>query len=222
MDYVYAVIGSGCAAPVQSALGGAPLRVVSGELAAVVSDRSDAPLQVSEEALWAHELVVEGLMSNGPVLPMRFGSLACDDEAVEAMLCERREELSAALRRVSGAVELGVRAAWDPEAPAAQRAGEPAADGSGAAYLLSLSRSRQRARALAERLDRAVAGLCRTRVQRLLISPGLPVSAAYLVDRASVDAFGDRIATLGAQVEEAEIVCTGPWPPYSFTGAQGA
>ncbi len=222
MDYVYAVIEPQRAAPTHTGLDGSPLRVVvRGELAAVVSDRGEAQLQVSEEALWAHERVVEALMSEGPVLPMRFGSLVRDDGGVEAMLSERREELTAALGRVSGAVELGVRAAWDPDATAPGGACDPAAEGSGAAYLLGLSRRRQRARALAERLDRAVGGLCRTRVQRLLTSPGLPVSAAYLVDRGSVDAFRDRIATLGAEVEEAEIICTGPWPPYSFTGAQG-
>jgi len=223
MDYMYAVVEPPRAAPEQSGLDGSPLRVVSrGELAAVVSDRGEAPLHVSEEALWAHERVVEGLMAGGPVLPMRFGSVLADDEAVQAMLADRQAELSAGLARVSGAVELGVRAAWDPEAAVAGGVGDPAATGPGAAYLLGLSRSRQRARALAERLDSAVGGMCRTRVQRLLSSPSLPVSASYLVDRGGVDAFRGRIATLDAEVQEAKIICTGPWPPYSFTGAQEA
>lgn len=223
MDYVYAVVEPLRVAPEGTGLDGSPLRVVAkGSLAAVVSDRSEAQLQVSEEVLWAHERVVESLMPDGPVLPMRFGSLLRDDEAVEAMLCERREELIAALGRVSGAVELGVRAAWDPEAAAAGGSRDSPTEGAGAAYLLGLSRSRQRAAALAERLDRAVDGLCRARVQRLLSSPSLPVSAAYLVDRGGVDAFRGQIATVDAEVQEAEIICTGPWPPYSFTTGQGA
>ena len=233
MDYVYAVVEPPLTAPAGAGVDGSPLRVVAnGELAAVVSDRSDAQLLVSEEALWAHERVVEGLMGGGPVLPMRFGSLLPDDQAVESMLCERGGEFTAALKRVGGAVELGVRAAWDPEAAAAEGPGDqeataaggatdPATPGPGAVYLLGRSRSRQRAGALAERLDRAVVTLCRARVQRLLTSPSLPVSAAYLVDHRRVNAFRDRIALLEAEVKDAEIVCTGPWPPYSFTGAQG-
>ena len=218
MNYVYAVLESMRAAPAEAGLDGSPLRLVDkGRLAAVVSDSSDAQLRASEQALWAHERVVESLMSDGAVLPMRFGSVLRDDEAVEAMLCERREGLTAALKRVSGAVELGVRAAWDPAAAAK---GVAASGAPGAAYLLGLARSRQRARALAERLDRAVDELCRTRVQRLLTSPSLPVSAAYLVERGGVDAFRDRLATLDAEVQEAQVICTGPWPPYSFTGAQ--
>lgn len=223
MNYLYAIVDQPRAAPEGAGLDGSPLRVVAGgRLAAIVSDRGDAQIEVSEEALWSHERVVEGLMGEGTVLPMRFGSVLADDAAVEAMLSERQEELTGALDRVSGAVELGVRAAWDPEAAAAEDAADPAPRGPGAAYLLGLSRSRRRASSLAERLDRAVDGLFRTRSQRLLTSPSVPVSAAYLVDRASVDTFRGRIGTLAAQVDEAEIVCTGPWPPYSFTGAQSA
>ena len=222
MVYVYAVTEPLGYAPAGTGLEGAGLRVVSaGELAAVVSDRGETPLRASEESLWAHERVVEDLMSDRAVLPMRFGGVLGDDAAVREMLVTRREQLTAGLARVSGAVELGVRAAWDPEASAddGDRAGRDR--GAGAAYLLGLSRSRQRARALAERLDHSVAGLSRTRVQRLLTTPRLAVSAAYLVDRAGVDAFRGRIATLDAEVADADIVCTGPWPPYSFTGGQG-
>lgn len=151
-------------------------------------------------------------MSDRPVLPMRFGSVLRDEAAVLETLAVRHAELTDALRRVSGAVELGVRAAWDPEAATEEDAPAGGPRGPGATYLLELARSRQRARALADRLDRSVAGLSRTRVRRLLASPNLPVSGAYLVDRGGVDAFRRRVAMLDAEVEEAEIVCTGPWP----------
>ena len=221
MVYLYCVTDPLSDAPAGTGLDGSPLRVVAGgELTAVVSDRGDAPLHATEESLWAHERVVEDLMSERAVLPMRFGSVLGDDDAVGQMLVGRVEELSAALRRVSGAVELGVRAAWDPEAIANDRDLVAGARGQGTAYLLGRSESRRRAHELAERLDRSLAGLSRTRVQRLLTSPSLPVSAAYLVDRTGVDAYRGRIATLDAHVDHAEIVWTGPWPPYSFTAAE--
>ncbi|MDQ3850444.1 MAG: GvpL/GvpF family gas vesicle protein, partial [Actinomycetota bacterium] len=107
MVYVYAVTGPLGEAPAGNGLDGAPLRIVTtDELAAVVSDGDDAPVRVSEGVLWAHERVVEDLMADRPVLPMRFGSALRDDDAVRAMLVTRGEELAAALRRVSGAVEL--------------------------------------------------------------------------------------------------------------------
>ena len=225
MVYLYAVTDPLGEPPAGTGLEEAPLRVVaSGELTAVVSDRDEAPLIASEENLWAHEHVVEALMAQRPALPMRFGSVLADDLAVAEMLASRCEELAGALRRVSGAVELSVRVAWEPSEAAAGDAAAPsgAGHGPGAAYLLGLSSTRRRASALAERLDRSLAGLSRTRVRRLLASPTLPVSAAYLVDRERVEAFRGRIATLDAQLPDAEIVCTGPWPPYSFTEGEGA
>lgn len=220
MIYVYAVSEPLADAPAGRGLDGAPLRVVTtGPLAAVVSDRPAVPLRVHESALWTHERVVEELMGERAVLPMRFGSTVPDDAAVRHLLLTRQEELSAGLRRVKGAVELGVRVAWQSDGEPNDDL-TPAAPGPGAAYLLERSRSHRRARVLAEQLDSSLAQLSRTRVQRLLRSPTLPVNAAYLVDQTNVDAFRGRIATLETDVDDAQIVCTGPWPPYSFTGAQ--
>src|SRR5205807_2635684 len=79
----------------------------NGVLAGVVGDPPGS--------LWDHEAVVEAVMQDGAVLPMRFGSVVDD---VEAFLASRRASLVAALSRVRGAVELGVRpAADDRDAP---------------------------------------------------------------------------------------------------------
>lgn len=222
MVYVYALSEPICDPPAVCGLDATQLRVVSSEqLSAVVSDSPAASVHVCESALWAHERVVEELMLDRAVLPMRFGSIAPDDGVVRRMLIARQQELISALRRVSGAVELGVRAVLQP--PATIDA-EPAAmaGGAGTAYLLTRSRSHRRARELAERLDRSLGELCRTRIQRQAPSPNPSISAAYLVDRAAVDAFRVQVATLDARIEDAQIVCTGPWPPYSFTGAHAA
>lgn len=223
MVYLYSVTEPRLDPPAEAGLDGAPLRVVrTDEVAAVVSDRDQEQVAVTEEALWAHERVAESLLNGeGSVLPMRFGSILADDEAVAALLTERRAEFTAGLRRVRGAVELGVRAAWNPEETAAED-DEPVSQGPGATYLRGLSRSRRRAGELAERVDAAVAGLFRAQVHRLLTSPGLPLTGAYLVDREAVGRFQDRIAALDAELVEAELVCTGPWPPYSFTAGQGS
>jgi hypothetical protein len=219
MVYVYAVTDPFSEALAETGFANARLRTVTGgRLAAVVSDHDDAPLVASEDDLWTHERVVEELVAQRPALPMRFGSMLRDDGAVAAMLADRQAELISALRRVRGAVELGVRVAWEQPAKGAVVAGEAstAARGPGAAYLLGLSATRRRASALAERLDHSVASLAHARVQRLLAAPTLPVTAAYLVDRERVESFRRRIVALDAELPDAAIVCTGPWPPYSF------
>ena len=69
--------------------------------------------EMTAEVLWRHEEVVEALMAERDLLPMRFGTLVEDDEAAVRALEERREELKTSLDRVRGAVELAVRAEAD-------------------------------------------------------------------------------------------------------------
>jgi Gas vesicle synthesis protein GvpL/GvpF len=44
-----------------------------------------------------------------------------------------------------------------------------------------------------------------------------PLRAAYLVDRAAVDGFVAAVRELQHEHGGLSILCTGPWPPYSFT-----
>jgi hypothetical protein len=43
---------------------------------------------------------------------------------------------------------------------------------------------------------------------------------AYLVDRGRVREFVAMVEQLDDRLDDVELVCTGPWPPYSF--AEGA
>ena len=132
------------------------------------------------------EKVVAALTANGPVLPMRFGSTTDD---VAGLLGERAEEQAGALERVRGAVELGVREAGGSAPPPV----------SGTDYLIR--------RARFERVHTALEPLARAAVR----GPRPPHLGAYLVEREDVDAFRARVAGL-----DDDLVCTGPWPPYSF------
>ena len=165
--YLYAVTEE--ISPVPTDLGqglqGQTVRAVaSSGLMAVVSDHRDGAVRPSEADLWAHERVVEGLMADRAVLPMRFGSLLADDAAARALLSDRAAELRAALRHVAGAIELGVRVAWsvDPAQPEPEPEPKAAGDASGSAYLMGQLSRRRRARRPG-RPDRSAAGRARTR-----------------------------------------------------------
>jgi hypothetical protein len=216
MVYVYAVREAEPRDDSGVGLGAEPLRTVtSGSLAAVVSDVEGPRPVPDEDTLWDHERVVEALMARGAVLPMRFGSVLDDDAAVVELLRARDAELRDALARVTGAIELGVRAAWAVEEPPS--GDRPVANG--AAYLQGLMQRRRRASDLAERIDTPLSALARDSRRRLLVTPNLPLSGAYLVDQGRLEAFRARVAALDEEIGAAQIVCTGPWPPYSFVGA---
>jgi hypothetical protein len=162
-----------------------PLRAVRcGRLSAVCAPAE--PGEVTADALWRREALLERLMEDRDLLPVRFGTLLPDEAAAERALAERQDDFAAGLDRVRGAVELGVRVQGDERD------------------------LRARARALRD-VHEPLAALARAGA---VLPARELLRAAYLVDRDQVDRFVARVDDLqGAYA----ILCTGPWPPYSFT-----
>jgi hypothetical protein len=179
-------------------LDGAPLEgIADGPLLAVASRHEDVPRECAADALWTHERVVEAVQSERAVLPLRFGTRLPGTGTVRAALAERSDVLLAGLERVRGRVELAVRALQQPE---------PAPDGR--AYL----RRRQAAAGLHETLE-ALAVAARRGPER---TADELLRAAYLVERPALASFAATVERLQREHPEAALVCTGPWPAYSF------
>jgi hypothetical protein len=198
-------------------LGGHPLRAIAdGGLSAVVGDYEVTRGRSSEDELWAYEGVVERLMADTTVLPARFGSLFQSELEARAMLRDRGGALAAALDRVRDSVELAVRAGWsaDDEASAIGP-GET----SGTQYMRAQLERRRRARQAADALG-SLEGLARESRIRERPDASASVVGAYLVDRSRVEEFVALVEDLGDAEENLSLVCTGPWPPYSFVDGE--
>jgi hypothetical protein len=159
----------------------APLRLVpAGPVAVLVGPAPEG--EVDAEALWEREALLEDLMTQRALLPIRYGTRVEDDAAAVAAVEPRGAELAAALDRVRGAVEVSVRAVGsDGEAAAAVHA--------------------------------RLAGLAREHARH---DGPEPLRAAYLVERAAVDGFVAAVRELQHEHSDLSILCTGPWPAYSF------
>ncbi|MFL5780837.1 MAG: GvpL/GvpF family gas vesicle protein [Thermoleophilaceae bacterium] len=209
MIYLYAICEPGIGVDAHG-LDGVPVEAVEeGGLTALVSSRVPGGVAPTPDALAAHDRVVAAAMESGAVLPARFGTRVRDEVELRAILRTRASDLARGLRRVGGRVELGVRALWPKRA-------EPAPAG-GREFMLAKARARAKARALAGDLHEALAGLAVDERSSVLPRPDTPVSAAYLVERSRVRAFERRAAALRTSRDDAELVLTGPWPPYSFS-----
>jgi hypothetical protein len=221
MLYVYAITDASDLPP-RSGLGEAELRSVGEEgLFAVISEQAGGPPEGTPENLWTHEEVVEGLLGEAAVLPLRFGSLVEDEDAARALLRERRVEFVRALERIGGAVELGVRVALpDGEHATVGVGAEAEGTGPGTAYMLGRLDRERRAAEAAARVHRPLAMIARESARRNSSLRGAALSASYLVDVDRVDAFLARVDELSAEVDGATIVCTGPWPAYSFSSPE--
>jgi Gas vesicle synthesis protein GvpL/GvpF len=204
---VYGICERGDAAIEGRGLQQRPLRgLCGGSLMAIVSDHDEPPPR-AVETLWEYEEVVERIAAERSMIPARFGSVLDDDDAVLDMLSARHETLLAVIGQTRGAVELALRATWEqPPEPDSQ---------TGTGYLRTRMQLRQRAREVADGLM-PLGRLSRTSRCELPGRPQEPMRCAYLVDRDKVDDFAASVQQLDEQLADVELVCTGPWPPYSF------
>jgi hypothetical protein len=188
----------------------------------------------------AHEQVLEGVLAAASVVPCRFCTVYRTEAELRRFLAERRDHLAAALARVAGRVELGVKAFVDRERFAAgddtlrdfaERVSQ--AEG-GRAYL----ESRRLEQLVGEELARFGAGAAETLDERLraVAEDGVRLglqrpevsgreqemvfNGAYLVgDRPR---FERELAALADELRDrgVELELTGPWPPYNFVPAE--
>jgi Gas vesicle synthesis protein GvpL/GvpF len=206
MIWVYAICEQPALPPAAVAgLDDAPLEaIVEGPLMAVVSRHEQAPAEPALGPLLAHERVVEALMAQRAVLPLRFGSRCPDTGSLQAALVERRVALLGALDRVRGRVELAVRAM--------QPAAAVPAAASGREYLNAKLTGERSAAELHEPL----AALAVEARRSPKPAPGELLRAAYLVEQPAVGRFRGAVERLQRGHPETALLCTGPWPAYSF------
>ena len=205
---------------------GAPVRnLLYREIAAVTSPIDRLPISPTAKEVLLHEEIIEELLSCCTVLPARFGVVLAGEGTVLAALQTHYEQFAVTLDHVRGRVELGLRVMWSSEEAPASPQKQPLATESGRAYLLSsLEQERQlnewndKARALAEPIHNALAAIACDSTHKLLETPRLLLTAAYLLDREHVAGFQQVIVALQSTHTNLHFLCTGPWPAYSFAG----
>ena len=82
-------------------------------LATVVSDSPNIEYDGSRRNMMAHTLVLEEVMQEFTLLPVRFGTIAPSAESLQEQVLKRRYgELVGLLEEMEGRVELGLKAFW--------------------------------------------------------------------------------------------------------------
>jgi hypothetical protein len=246
--YVYGITWESAARKLEGASGveDAAIQVVTGgDLAAVVSPLSasaqwgvDAAGEVDLDRLAPrarrHEWVLEQMLEEGAVLPLRFGVMYPDLDRLRRSLGARASELASALRRLENqrewglTVEAGDQPVTASTGPVTAAAG-PASSGRG--YLAGRRVEREAAEARDEELARVADGihraLCGVAADAVVHAPAsLPdrrarvvLRASYLVPAPSEAEFRQRAeAALKGARSDLRLVgdLTGPWPPYHF------
>ena len=194
------------------------------DLAMVVSDRADGEHAPDQRDALGHLEMLSRLVMDGPVVPLRFGTTAVDEDAVRAdVLAASAARWQEHLDRLDGAVEIHAYLAFDEstalrsvfdENPAGWRTDEN----------LDLAARIRLGERVAQRLSdwrRARSGALLApvtavaRAQVSLTGPEFPEERhAFLVPTDQVDTARAAIAALTTADVDAQ--CVGPLPAYSF------
>ncbi len=219
-----------------SGIGGKPVRAIPySDVAAVVSDSPFDTYDVTRENLMAHEQVVENIMEHSDVLPVSFGTVADDDQAVQQLLLAGAlNNIHQAFDVVHGRVELGVKVMWVQDRLFSEIAAE---DETITALLNQIAGTTaeetydQRAQlgeltsnAIEHKRDQDAAVILQalqplavdSRVNEIFADM-MVLNASFLVDKQQVPAFQAQVDSL-RQAQEGRLLFqfAGPLPPYSF------
>lgn len=203
-------------------------------LAAVVSDAPEG-LRPKRRDLVAHETVLETLCAAGAVVPMRFGTVAPDDDAVVAELARGARRYTELLTRLDGHVERNVKGAHQEDAlladlltdnPELRARSEALRAAGGGNQPERLAFGEQVALAVEQRRTRDAAyvvAALRPLAMQDRHAPsveGCFVNVSFLVPSAAQGDFDAVIAQLRTAMEGyADLRVSGALPPYSFVDA---
>src|SRR5262245_56985739 len=213
MIHVYGVVDGLAELPPLAGLEEAPLerRRVNGlELVLSRSERSPSA-EISRDSVLRHAEVVEELMTrSAAVLPAQLGGAFRDEDELTAAVRAQAPQLERGLERVRGCVEFGLRVI--PSENGVELDAE-----SGTDYMRGRLEEVRRGDRLVAELHEPLERLAH---EVTLRQRGGELSAAYLVAREDARAFQEAVARI-EHSPDVTVVCTGPWPPYTFAGEAG-
>ncbi len=213
-------------------------------LTAVVSEIGAWGMTPAPRRLWQHEQVVEALMTDHSVLPVRFATIFPDEAAVLDRLDAFGEVYQRDLDRLRGCVELSLRVIrlWEPytggdgmaqgtypELVASTQNGQngrkgPASDEkNGRTYdvarrsaALQRQSNRRRNESLGEIINRSLQPFVADHTMQIEETAGVLIKAAYLVSKENLGDMQQAVRRLMRAYPNLHFLCTGPWPPYHF------
>ena len=199
---------------------------------------SDTPIQEYEESrrnMMAHTLVLEEVMRQCTILPVRFGTVAPSADAVlEQVLKRRFGGLISTFEEVENRIELGVKAFWyegvifqeiveqNPtirslrDSLKTRKAEETFYERIRLGEMIEAAMEKKRDEDSEIILEKLRPLVCKSRVNKV-ITDKMVLNAAFLVDRLREPEFDEAMRILDAEMQKRVMFkYVGPVPPYNF------
>lgn len=198
--------------------GAGDLCLIASPLRRSTTDMQHGDVKETLEAVRRHDEVLVKVAERRPVLPVRFGTVVPDQDAMEQLLEHRGERWAETLAAVTGADEWVIRV----DAPPTVDTPDPAATQDLTPGHAFFAKRKAQAQARAAARDRAASrasevharlrGLARRFLPMPVREPATLSRGAYLVDRDNADSF----VAAAESSSEVTVVVQGPLPPYRF------
>jgi len=212
--------------------------IAAGNFAAVVGgaplpDYRDIDRKQAIGYLLAHQRVVESVMRDHRVLPVKFGTILPDEHSVDRLLLQGTDIFRTALTRLESKIQMEVMALWNLTAVLAEVAKEDSvvrfkSAVATATKAVGIEDQVALGKMVYALIDARRASLKDSLVRRLgeaacdmIVNPNMDesmvVNLALLVEDNARDLLDARLRELDAEFDgKLNFRCVGPLPPYSF------
>jgi len=238
-QYIYAIIGTEREAnfgPIGIGKEKGEVYTISNDgLGAVISDSPVIQYPVTRANTMAHQSVMETVMKQYPMLPVRFGTVSEGlDPIREKLLKDRHDELTKVLAYMNGKIELGLKAIWKDMKTVFDEIATKNTDISRLRDRLMKRRGgaqRDQVR-LGEMVKNALEGWKEEQQQTILrpleglwvehklnghFGDQMIVNAAFLVEKENEEAFDTAVEQISEQyADKMTLKYVGPIPPCNF------
>jgi hypothetical protein len=215
--------------------GGSVHTVHASGLAVVASGSPVVDYERSRRNMMIHTLVQEEVMRDCAILPVRFGTVAPDADAIrDKLLCRRRSEFDSLLDEMTDRAEVGLKAFWREQAlfgeiveenPAIRRLRDSLVGVSAERSYYERVRLGEMVAAAVQRKREVDAEKILSRLRYLayktktncLLADRMIINAAFLVDKSRTDDFDKSVGDLDSEMgDRCTFKYVSPAPPYNF------
>lgn len=222
-----------------SGINGSPVYLINRrDIAAVVSNVELKKYSPTRENMFNHTKVLEKLMGEYTVLPMRFGTVTNSGKKISDMLEEAYSDLKHELRRLGDKIELGVRILWDKDAVVKeiQSRGEDLAGLREEVALLSDTEAQDMKLKIGELVVSVLENWEKRYIREIYeklrevsvdshidepIGVKMILNSSFLVEKEKEDDFDRRVSELDEKYgDRLKFKYVGPVPPYNFVNLE--
>lgn len=205
------------------------------DLACIVSSTPMTKYVISRENLMAHEKVIEEVMKDYTILPVRFCTIATSIDEVRSLLMKRYQEFKNLLRSMDNKVELGLRVFWlnmdkifreigasDREVKSLKEKLQKENKNPSINEKIALGEKAKKAldkrrEAEAEEILQALKPICVDLCLNETVGDNMVLNSAFLIDRIQEREFDDIVNDLiEKNKDRLKFKYVGPTPPFNF------